>query len=108
MRSHDYCHFEMSLPIGDDDCPDDVRIEAAQHVDRAVAQYIRRKAVLALKCEGWKETQLKEAAEAAEKVEAEKRTPEQQAELKAYKDYCFWKNRDFDYQYDIDDDYDQE
>ena len=126
MRSHDYCHFEVTLstdnstfgcveqspgkvprfiPQAPGEVPpiavDALRKVAARLVDKAVQQYKRKKEALTHAEDQWAVERLKKAAgEAALKPEQE-RTPEEQAQIKAWNDHVYFCN--YDYQDDRDD-----
>jgi len=115
MRSHDYCHFEFSLPLPDQNhgearaeylkrC-DDVRKEAARLADKAVKQYIiaKENAVKILSDTYTREYLVKRMAH-VESIPEGERTVDQQAQLKAFKDEPY-KNRPY---YDYEDDWHDE
>ena len=115
MRSHDYCHFEIQLPITlstatadeegtPDQKTDNVRKAAMRLVDKAVEQYKRAKQIEAMEVtEGYRLTDMRLAAAKAEETPESERTPEQQADIKRYADYKYWKSRDFEYDYEDED-----
>lgn len=106
MRSHDYCHFEVSLSASLD-CPpgspewfqhvDGLRKNAARLADKAVEQY------KIAKREYTSETDtldsLKHDAERAENTPEAERAPEEKAAIKALADYRFHQ-RHYDYEDD--------
>jgi len=107
MRSHDYCHFEVSLSssrVTDKITPQDVdelRKTAARLADKAVEQY--KAAKLANERKHQSEYFIHENRESMEAIRAlpeTERTPGQQADLKAYDDAVFHLNRQYDYQDD--------
>jgi hypothetical protein len=110
MRSHDYCHFEVSLAASVD-CPpdspewyqqvDNLRKNAARLADKAVAQYQIAKA--AHQSEEGSLDSLRYAAEQAGRTPESERTPEQKAAIKALADARF-AQRHYDYQDDWNDD----
>ena len=107
MRSHDYCHFEIQLPLyqqdvniaGDVDC---IRKSAMRLCDKAVLQYKHAKQVREMRGrtdEAW----LRAEADKATKTPESEWTPEQKAAVKAFNDYIHWKNLDFIYGYEDED-----
>jgi hypothetical protein len=105
MRSHDYCHFEITLGILPADSilsfeeADNLRKEAARLVDKAVEQYKIKKADLSRQEQSDYERRhlCDEAAEIEARPETE-RTPSEQALLKRYKDAVYEANRAYDYE----------
>lgn len=106
MRSHDYCHFEVALGCSHDDngnpipltngMVDDLRKQAARLADKAVKQYQQSKrAAMRLKSQ---QSDLSWRKQLAEKTPEAERSPEQKADIKAYKDIQFAAQ--FDYQDD--------
>ena len=110
MRSHDYCHFEVSLSSTAANSPeavDELRKTAAWLADKAVDQYKVAKANLQrreLSAQQMSYTK-QEADRIREKPETE-RTPDEQAALKTWNDRVFAANRAYDYQDDWQDDED--
>jgi hypothetical protein len=104
MRSHDYCHFEVNLSasIAHDSTEylqqvDALRKDAARLTDKAVEQYktaraVREKQNHALEKLRW------DARHALQTPDSE-RTPDQQAAIKALRDYN-WQANQYDYQDD--------
>lgn len=109
MRSHDYCHFEVSL-AANLDCPpdspewfqlvDNMRKNAARLADKAVDQYKIAKA--AHQQEESSMQHLQWEAEQAERTPESERSSEQKAAIKALADARF-AQRHYDYQDDWDD-----
>lgn len=112
LRSHDYCHFEVSLATnGNDGLPlttadvDLLRKEAARLADKAVEQYkVAKQNAERLIYADPKRINL-EASEASTIPEGE-RTTEQKAAIKALADYNH--RAQFDYQDDWPDYYDND
>lgn len=108
MRSHDYCHFSVTLgatvEASDNNAQaiaatDELRKTAARLADKAVDQYKVYKAnEVRLQREArerrWEEREIKNIEEIAEG----ERTPEQQAKLKAFKDANWEASKQFDYE----------
>lgn len=110
MRSHDYCHFEIQLPIFGDqvaggfpESVNEVRVEAAKLCDRAVRDYQKAKGVESLRMMTKMSVDYmrEEAAAAASKPEGE-RTPEEKAKVKRWNDYLYHAERGFEYDYEDD------
>lgn len=107
MRSHDYCHFEISLTtevpgvqywgFQDIEFVDEVRKDAARLADKAVAQYKVAKNNFDLV--GYDRAK----AGSALKIPEAERTPEQQALAKVANNDVYWANRTYDYQDDWED-----
>lgn len=110
MRSHDYCHFEVVLGLSGSDAAgnpvgvsteqvDELRKEAARLADKAVKQYkiakidaIRRNELpLASAIEVSRIEMIRAITESC-------RTPEQMADLKAYDDETFRRERVYNYE----------
>ncbi len=103
MRSHDYCHFEVCLSSSSANTPelvDELRKKAARLADKAVKQYQQSKRA-AMRLES-KQSDLSWRKTLAEKTPEAERSPEQKADIKAYKDIQFAAQ--FDYQDDWQDD----
>lgn len=118
MRSHDYCHFEVSL--GSDGrgekvpgLPQVVRIfgpeevdalrkEAARLADKAVAQFILAKRIEGDRSNGkWERDRLMDKARDIEARIAEgERTPQQKAIVKLARDEAYWARRSRRYDYE--------
>ena len=103
MRSHDYCHFEVSLTTAlpstsrlvfdQDAAVDNLRKRAARLVDKAVTQYQDMKRCLAAKSaieQKWLLAQ-------AENTPEDERTPQQKAVIKYHADAAFAARFDYDY-----------
>jgi hypothetical protein len=108
MRSHDYCHFEVSLSSSEATTPahvDELRKEAARLADKAVAQYrIMKRNANKLVQETQERGYLSRRIEATrEKAEGD-RTVREQAELKAYEDQVWRASRRYNYDDVWDDD----
>lgn len=104
MRSHDYCHFEVSLSSSDATTPDGVdelRKMAARLADKAVKQYQQAKRA-AMRLER-NQSELSWRKRLAEQTPEAERSPEQKADIKAYNDIQFASQ--FDYQDDWQDDW---
>ena len=103
MRSHDYCHFEVSLSSslhGLEDGPatvDKLRKQAARLADKAVEQY-----KIAKRASEVRETMKKHpyALERAQKMSEEERTPTDKALIKYHADAAFAAQFDYDYEDD--------
>lgn len=99
MRSHDYCHFEVSLGYGG--CAtleeiDALRKEAARLADKAVEQYKTAKHAESLRSNISDKWRLKISLETPEN----ERTPEEKAIIKYHQDAAFRARWDYDYQDD--------
>ena len=109
MRSHDYCHFSVTL--GGDLTPrsgtasqegyeiievDELRKMAARLADKAVEQYKIKKNSIELGENHYTLKRLREAAEEAEKISEPDRTEEQKAAIKAYGDLLHATRYDYD------------
>lgn len=99
MRSHDYCHFEVTLSSTDANTPeavDALRKQAARLVDKAVAQYQTAKAACADKrdiSESWR-------LERAQRTPEGERTPDERAVIKYHRDAAFRARFSYDYEDD--------
>ena len=104
MRSHDYCHFEVSLsstiaPMtgsqfkSEAQQVDDLRKTAARLADKAVEQYKIAKAAM---CTVEMLTQEYSLIQ-AEKTEESERTPQQKAAIKYKSDKDFASRFNYDY-----------
>lgn len=102
MRSFDYCHFEVCLSTDERVTLDEVdcmRKEAARLVDKAVEQYkIAKEVHASAHNAGINVRWAKAEAEHISAIAETDRTPEQQAVLKDYKNYCFHASRRYDYE----------
>jgi len=114
MRSFDYCHFEVALSACSDghgnpitvssEIADDLRKQAARLVDKAVAQYKVAKANAAkVETREYERASDERRAKSIEAMAETDRSPEQQAELKKFKDTAWAQSREYDYQDDWDD-----
>jgi hypothetical protein len=112
MRSHDYCHFEVSLSSNSANTPelvDQLRKEAARLADKAVHQYRIAKLAHSRRASErreriWEGERVKSLEE---KPELE-RTPDEQARIKAYRDAVWEESRAYDYEDDWHDDSDSD
>ena len=114
MRSHDYCHFSVTLGSDtnltqDNDIKladvDALRKSAARLADKAVAQYKVAKANEARLSSEMREHQWELGEiERIKKTAETDRTPEQQATLKLHNDKTWHASRSFDYEDDWQDD----
>ncbi len=107
MRSHDYCHFSVTLGATmedfDDRLPesskhaqvDKLRKEAARLADKAVRQYQRKKRALELEAQ-YDNRLLRQESEKAHEVPEGERTPDHLAAIKAYKDRLFESRYDYE------------
>ena len=99
MRSHDYCHFEVSLGY---DAPatleqiDTLRKEAARLADKAVAQYQAAKKAASLRSEMAEKWRL----ESALKTPESDRSPEEKGIIKYHQDAAFRARFNYDYEDD--------
>ncbi len=111
MRSHDYCHFSVTLGANIDaadvpeKCADDMRKAAARLADKAVLQYRiakdnRNRLENERQSHGWEVDRIERIRRIAETD----RTPQQQEELKAFDDAHYVPGRPFDYEDEWDDD----
>lgn len=107
MRSHDYCHFSITLPLPENEWPheqwldviDDVRKDAARLVDKAVKQYRIAKANASrLQCESSDRQSLVAKMERIAGIAEGERTVDQQAQLKAFKDAAYVASHPYDYE----------
>jgi hypothetical protein len=110
MRSHDYCHFEVNLSSSSAnsvEAVDELRKAAARLADKAVAQY-RIAKVNAQRILGERNQRqyLIERMGRLKETSEDQLTPEEKAELKAYKDAIYVANRPYDYEDDWDQDSD--
>lgn len=105
MRSHDYCHFEVTLSSSDASTPqavDALRKEAARLADKAVSQYRIAKASAA-RVDKLEETwMLKSAMESPES----ERTSTEKAIIKYHSDAAFAARFRYDYEDDYQTEYD--
>lgn len=114
MRSHDYCHFEVSLSTASTPLPgcetsmpislldvDNLRKEAARLADKAVEQYKLAKACAGRALTSTDETltRLRMLAETILQTPEDQRTVEEKAILKAVQDRSYAIRR-YDYQDD--------
>lgn len=121
MRSFDYCHFEVSLPLevsrwlSQSGHPrqeylftvNETRKECQRLVDKAVEQYKLAKLIADMKVkEDWQLKNLEDDAKKVREVADSERTPSQMATLKAWENYVYWKGRSFRYDYGDEDYYD--
>lgn len=104
MRSFDYCHFEIVLGTSDPTDAagiDALRKEAMRLADKAVAQYKVAKAnAQRLLSEGRSREYLVARVEHTRTLPEDQRSPEQQAELKAFDDEQWEASRRYDYEDD--------
>lgn len=105
MRSYDYCHFEVCLSSDENmtlEQVDAMRKEAARLVDKAVEQYIIKKAQVSACCDV--EQRLprlqKEVQIIEENYPKSEWTPGQEATIKALEDLEYRLAHDYDYQDD--------
>jgi len=108
MRSHDYCHFEVNLgsnePL-DTAGVDAMRKEAARLADKAVEQYkIAKENAQKLESEGRSRSYAVARAEHIRAMPEGERSPDQQAELKAFDDANWRASRAYNYEDDWRDD----
>lgn len=99
MRSHDYCHFEVSLASADAATPelvDELRKTAARLADKAVAQYKTAKAAHARLDRISQKSEL----DYAQSTPVGERSPELKAVIKFHEDKDFAKRFDYDYEDD--------
>jgi hypothetical protein len=104
MRSHDYCHFEVSLSTSLDgigpehhaNTVDELRKTAARLADKAVDQYKIAK-VVAGQSESVKQNL---RLEAALKTPESERSPTEKAIVKYHQDAAFRSRFDYDYEDD--------
>lgn len=112
MRSHDYCHFEVTLTATDlmtTPEVDEMRKEAARLADKAVEQYqiAKSEEVRRLQASSNRARDVANAEFIRAKAEGE-RTIQEQAMLKAFDDKLWSERPRYDYQDDWDSDYDGE
>lgn len=114
MRSHDYCHFEISLSTSDTiegpplSLPevDELRKAAARLADKAVEQYKIAKEWASKNLTttiGEKYQRVKKLAEIAQETPEQQRTPEEKAIIKEVADLRYEMMRRYDYEDDWDD-----
>lgn len=99
MRSHDYCHFEVTLSSNDASTPEQVdalRKEAARLADKAVAQYKIAKSSE----QRFHQMSEKWVLEAAQNTPENERTPHQKAVIKFHQDAAFAARFSYDYEDD--------
>ena len=107
MRSHDYCHFEVSLSTDTANTiseVDSLRKEAARLADKAVEQYKVAKSA-ANRIEAFKS---KWQLEMANEVPESERTPEMKAIIKFHNDEAFRSRFTYDYEDDYNPDDDED
>lgn len=112
MRSHDYCHFEVCLPLpyGVELCADQnqivdgIRKEAARLTDKAVEQYKAMKVNLELGAsDQYRLDMLTRERDEIEKIPEGERTTRQKAVIKFLQDRSFSRRR-----YSYQDDWEEE
>ena len=111
MRSYDYCHFEVNLSTATDtgllpEFVDNMRKEAMRLTDKAVEQYKTARKVedQKLRAKGGLSRLQRDVDWIEKNVPEDQRTPEQQAAIKAFQDYNFQAQFDYDYEDDWKDD----
>ncbi len=104
MRSHDYCHFEVCLSSSAANTPelvDELRKTAARLADKAVEQYkVAKRHANLIESESYDREFQREEAGRIEAMPETERTPQEQANLKAYKDKVWADSREYDYEDD--------
>lgn len=104
MRSHDYCHFEISLASDTANTPeavDELRKTAARLADKAVEQYKVAKTHAAHRFQNQDEKAFLRREVEAILIEPEgDRTPNEQAKVKLLNDEAYWSRRERDYDYE--------
>ncbi len=114
MRSHDYCHFEVSLSSSGAKSPeavDELRKQAARLADKAVRQYrIAKINAQRLASNTFEQEQRRMRVQRIREINEEERTVEQRADLKAWDDeqYALGRGSRYDYQDDWEYDEDQD
>lgn len=102
MRSHDYCHFEIVLGFAAPaslEYVDELRKNAARLADKAVEQYKIAKKDAERRASDFRQRCYDKPTITEIRAKAETdRTPEEQAQLKAYDDAVFAANRRYDYE----------
>jgi len=110
MRSHDYCHFEVSLSSSSANTPelvDELRKTAARLADKAVSQYCIAKANASrLLSEKYERAAVVARVMRIREISAGDRTVNQQAELKAFDDEKWSESRAYGYEDEWSDDQD--
>ena len=110
MRSHDYCHFEVSLSSSSANTPelvDELRKTAARLADKAVSQYcIAKNNASRLLSEKYERDAVCDRVKRIRAIAEGDRTVKQQAELKAFDDALWAASRKYDYEDDWEDDQD--
>ena len=109
MLSHDYCHFEVCLG-SDEDLSlkqiDDLRKEAQRLADKAVKQYQIAKEKMSRFLElndifsgdSARVVMIREELNRARETPESERTPQQKGQLKAYADWEWMREHQYDYE----------
>lgn len=111
MLSYDYCHFEASMSLENENglsevVIDDARKKCQRLADKAVGQYKKAKQMASNRSDG--EYQMRNFQEQCERIKAkdeQDRTIKEIAMLKQYEDENWQANFMYEYDYDDDDDY---
>lgn len=112
MLSYDYCHFEVSMSIENENGLslkdiDDARKNCQRLADKAVGQYKTAKSNAANRTDG--QYKMQDFETTCKKIQAkneEDRTVKEIAMLKQYENENWRAQFDYDYDYDDDDNYD--
>lgn len=107
MRSHDYCHFEITLSTSQDVTAKDVdemRKTAMRLADQAVEQYkiARKVEERLLYAKGYLKRLRQDVEYIQDNIPEGERTPEHQAKIKTLADYEFQSQFEYDYEDDFD------
>jgi hypothetical protein len=110
MRSCDYSNFTICLPLPEAhtlpdgkltlEIVDATRKQAAQLVDKAVEQFKRMKQIQEMRAKSeFERKRMREEVMEIEAMPEQERDIHQKAVLKAYRDFCYWEKRGWDYDY---------
>lgn len=111
MRSHDYCHFEASMALENDNGVtvgelDEARKSCQRLADKAVEQYKKAKEMAANRTNGeFRMSQFENECKRIKAKDEQDRTIKEIAMLKQYEDENWRDQFNYEYDYDDDDDY---
>jgi hypothetical protein len=109
MQSYNYCHFESSMSLENEEgIPlkdiDNARKECQRLTDKAVSQYQKAKEMAAKRADGAYLIQnFKDQCEKIKKKDEHDRTIKEMAMLKQYEDENWQAQFDYEYNYEDDD-----
>jgi hypothetical protein len=110
MRSHDYCHFEVSLSSSSANTPelvDELRKTAARLADKAVSQYrIAKNNASRLLSEKYERDAVIDNVKRYREIPELERTVKMQAAIKAFDDATWEAGHRYDYEDEWSDDQD--